>query len=186
MKIGKLLAILSYILVFSMLFSSAGITPSEARPEMAPEGAATTLFTFEGLNRYTADPGLTDDSLVSDTSGDIGMTRYIQAVNTSVAMYTKTGTLIIQSTFEDFWSTAETNTACDGNAEVPNHHGQPNVIYDHMAQRWVIQDLAYANVDDGPYYLCIAVSNWTVGEAPTDFTSASWLYYALPAQNQWP
>jgi hypothetical protein len=186
MKIGRLFAIFSYILIFSMLFSAAGITASEAKPEMAPEGAPNTVLTFEGLNRYQADPALTTDSWVSDTSGDIGMTRYIQAVNTSVAMYTKTGTLIIQSTFEDFWSTAATDTACDGNAEVPTHHGQPNVIYDHMAQRWLIQDLAYEDVDEGPYYLCIAVSNYTVGEEPLDFTDAGWMYYALPAQNQWP
>ena len=186
MKIGKLFAIFSYILIFSMLFSTAGVTTSEAKPELAPDGAPNTLLTFEGLNRYEADPALTTDSWVSDTSGDIGMTRYIQAVNTSVAMYTKTGTLIIQSTFEDFWSYATTDTACDGNAEVPAHHGQPNVIYDHMAQRWVIQDLAYADVDEGPYYLCIAVSNYTVGEQPTDFSDVSWLYYALKTQDTAP
>ena len=32
----------------------------------------------------------------------MGITRYIQAVNESIAIYTKTGTLIDSASFEDF------------------------------------------------------------------------------------
>lgn len=193
MKVTKQLVILGFFLAFSMLLTTSVVVASNARSETAVDGMPAPLVAFEGLFRAQADPLWGDpvlgvDSQVPDTSGDAGMTRYIQAVNESVAMYTKTGTLIIWDYFENFWNGAGTGTACDGTGDIVNstHHGQPNVLYDHMAQRWVIMDLAYADVDDGPYYLCIAVSNYTVGEAPPDFTPASWLYYALPAQNQWP
>jgi len=193
MKVMKLCAILGFILAVSMLLSTSGGIASDTKSELAIDGMPDALVAFEGLFRAQADPLWTDpvlglDSQVPDTSGDAGMTRYIQAVNEAVAMYTKTGDMIVWNWFEDFWIGANTGTVCDGTGDLENstHHGQPNVVYDHMAQRWVIMDLAYLDADDGPYYLCIAVSNYAVGEAPPDFTPASWLYYALPAQNQQP
>jgi hypothetical protein len=169
-----------------MFFTTAGVTASDLDLGSTPEGMPDSLVAFNGLNRDEADPAYTTDSWVPDTSGDAGITRYIQAVNKAVAMYSKTGTLIAQATFEEFWTGAATGSVCDGNVEVPRHHGQPNVVYDHMAQRWLIMDLAYADVDNGPYYLCIAVSNYYAGEAPPDFTTQNWFYYALRAQGQSP
>ena len=186
MKIAKSFTLFSCVLILSMLLTSAGVTGPTLASVTTPDGMPDALLAFNGLNRTEGDPLYTTDSWVPDTSGDVGITRYIQAVNKAVAMYTKTGTLIVSALFDEFWSGAATDTACDGNVEVNTHHGQPNVLYDHMAQRWVIMDLAYENIDTGPYYLCIAVSNHTVGEAPPDFTIASWNYYALPSQNQWP
>lgn len=193
MKIGKLFALFSIVLILAMLFSTAGVTSLSFAKDATTDGMPDPLVSFEGLYRTMADPLWLDpilgaDSEVPDTSGDAGITRYIQAVNKSVAMYTKTGTLIAWTYFDYFWYNAGTDTACDGvgNVTASNHHGQPNVLYDHMAQRWVIMDLAYENVDTGPYYLCIAVSNDIVGEEPPAFSYQYWYYYALPAQNQAP
>jgi hypothetical protein len=186
------MTILSTLLIFTMLFTAAGLpslgparASSEAAPT-APDGMPGPIISFEGLRRDQADAAFTKDSQVPDTSGDVGRFRYIQAANKAVAMYNKGGTMLAFATFESFWNNAGTGTACDGNNSNPRHHGQPNVLYDHMAQRWVIMDLAYADVDNGPYYLCVAVSNYTYGENPVDFTSQSWLYYALPSQTQAP
>jgi hypothetical protein len=186
MKITKMFAIFSCVLILSMLLSAAGVTASPVKEEAQPEGMPDPVVAFGGLRRDQADPGLGGDSQVPDSSGDAGITRYIQAVNKAVAMYTKAGTLIADALFDEFWDNADTATVCDGNPASPHHHGQPNVLYDHMSQRWVITDLAYTDVDYGPYYICMAVSNYTYGEAPPDFSASSWLYYALPVQNQAP
>ena len=186
MKVTKLFALFSFVLILSMLFSTSGVTASDVKLEAQPDGMPDPVIAFNGLRRDQADPGLGGDSQVPDTSGEAGMTRYIQAVNTAVAMYTKGGELIADALFDEFWQGADTGTVCDGNPASPHHHGQPNVVYDHMAQRWVITDLAYTNVDDGPYYICMAVSNYAYGEAPPNFSTSSWLYYGLPAQNQAP
>lgn len=186
MKVTKLFALFSFVLILSMLLAASGVTASEVKQDPEPEGMPDPVIAFNGLRRDQADPGLTGDSWVPDTSGYPGMTRYIQAVNTAVAMYTKGGALISSATFDNFWNGAGTGTVCDGNPASPHHHGQPNVLYDHMAQRWLITDLAYTDVDNGPYYICMAVSNYTYGEAPPNFSNSSWLYYALPAQNQAP
>jgi hypothetical protein len=93
--------------------------------------------------------------------------------------------LLAQALFDNFWNGAGTGTVCDGNPQARST-AVANVLYDHMAQRWVITDLAYTDVDNGPYYICMAVSNYAYGEAPPNFSTSSWLYYALPAQNQAP
>lgn len=185
--LAKRFTFFSCLLILTMLFSAFGLPASRpAQAESSVNGIPQPLITFEGLRRDQADPSLGGESKLPDTSGDAGITRYIQAVNKAVAMYTKGGTLIASAKFDNFWNGAGTDTVCDGNPSNPRHHGQPNVLYDHMAQRWVIMDLAYENVDDGPYYLCMVVSSYAAGEAPADFTTSNWLYYALPAQTQAP
>jgi hypothetical protein len=179
------LIILTLLLSAGVMISKPALAGLQAA-EKSPDGIPEPLILFNGLRRDQADPSLGGDSQVPDTSGDVGITRYIQAVNTSVAMYDKGGHLIDSAKFDDLWEDAGTDTLCDGNPANPHHHGQPNVLYDHMAQRWFIMDLAYTNIDDGPYYLCMAVSDFDSGEAPDDLTHNNWLYYALPSQNQAP
>jgi hypothetical protein len=148
------------------------------------------IVKFPGLARPLAD---TDpDNIVPETSGAAGISQYMQAVNKTVALFSKDGTFPGQplgtpqfsATFEQFWAGANTATACDG-GEQTSHHGQPSVIFDHKNSRWVVLDVAYVDVDNGPYYICVAVSNGTptpVPAAPADptyFTPAYWFYYAF-------
>jgi hypothetical protein len=91
MKITKLFAIFSCVLILSMLLSTAGVTASSVKLEPQPDGMPDPVIAFNGLRRDQADPSLGGDSWVPDTSGDAGMTRYIQAVNKAVAMYSKGG-----------------------------------------------------------------------------------------------
>ena len=106
--------------------------------------------TFEGLYRTTG----SHRQCGAGHQRRVGITRYIQAVNESIAIYTKTGTLIDSASFEDFWRYAGTNTACDGyyieDQGQGNHHGQPNVLYDQMSQRWVVVDVAFEDPLNGP------------------------------------
>jgi hypothetical protein len=125
---------------------------------------------------------------VPDTSGAPGLMHYMQAVNESIGLFLKDGTVIEKSTFATFWSYAATGTDCDSE-QGDTHHGQPYVMYDHLHNRWVVADVAFldANVDTGPYYICVAVS--TGLPAPlvpgpyfidVDGTAQDfWSYYAL-------
>lgn len=188
---------LSLIVMLTLVLSLAGLgavpRPAGAAPSLAPEATNASmpapLLTFAGQSRAAPDA----ENQVPDTSGDAGRTRYIQAVNESVQIFYKDGTPVTASTpFESFWADADTGTACDGlvepNGGGGNHHGQPNVLYDDMAQRWFVMDLAYApeNVDNGPYFFCIAVSNANVGEMPDELNSNDWYFYALQTTASWP
>ena len=147
------------------------------------------IVKFPGLARPGAD---TDpDNVVPETSGAAGITHYMQTVNKSIALFSKDGIFTGQplgtpqfsATFEQFWTGANTATACDGGNKP--HHGQASVIFDHKNGRWVVLDIAYANLDNGPYYLCLAVSNGLqpptpAGPAdPAYFTPAYWYYSAF-------
>lgn len=70
-----------------------------------------------------------------DTNGDVGPNHYIQTVNTSIGIYTKTGTRLAAFTFNTLFD--GTGTPCDA-----NNNGDPVVLYDNVSGRWIITDLA--------------------------------------------
>ncbi|MBN1669094.1 MAG: PD40 domain-containing protein, partial [Anaerolineales bacterium] len=114
------------------------------------------------------------ETLIPDTSGAAGFAHYMQAVNKYLALYRKDGTLIDSNDFNSFWGNVNTNTACDGERDA--HHGQPYLLFDHLAGRWVVADVAYEDIDNGPYYICVAVSK------PVDeplFVADNWYHYAI-------
>ncbi|MFN2166535.1 MAG: carboxypeptidase regulatory-like domain-containing protein, partial [Anaerolineae bacterium] len=104
-----------------------------------------------------------------DTNGDVGPNHYIQTVNTSVGIYDKTGTPLSVVTFNTFFQ-GPTGTPCD-----TSNDGDPVVLYDPMADRWVVTDFAWFSFSTGPYYECIAVSQ------TADPVAGGWYFYALQA-----
>lgn len=169
--------------------SGDGVEPQAA--DAMPE----PTIVFPGLERpdnpggdpdiYPSDASLNNDprliGAVPDTTGAAGFTHYLQAVNKMVGLYRKNGDPIDEVTFDEFWNGSDTNNLCDTEVFGPTHHGQPYVLFDHMAGRWVVADVAYEDVDNGPYYICVAVSN----QNPAPLTPASyfnpsnWYYYAI-------
>ncbi len=116
------------------------------------------IRSFDGISMASGGSGWPPD-----TVGDAGYAHYIQAVNTSIAIFDKAaGNLIAAFTFNDFF--AGTNTPCDY-----NNHGDPVVVYDRLAQRWLISDFSI----NSPYYECIAVSK------TNDPVSGGWYFYAV-------
>ena len=100
-----------------------------------------------------------------DTVGDVGDDFYIQAVNTSIGIWSKFGGAPLAAfTFDALWS--NTGTPCDN-----QNRGDPTVVYDQMADRYIVADFAWSNIQNGPYYECIAVS---MSENPV--TGGWWLY----------
>ena len=79
-----------------------------------------------------------------DTTGDVGKNHYIQLVNaTKVAIFNKAGTRLEQPfDLGTLWSTGE----CASNT------GDPQVLYDEIADRWLLAQFALPN------HLCFAIS----------------------------
>ena len=109
-----------------------------------------------------------------DTHGDVGPSHYIQAVNTSLGVFSKaTGARLAAFTFDSFFAAnGGTGTICD-----TANYGDPFVLYDRVSGRWIISDFAFSNPSRGPYYECIAVSK------TGDPVSGGWWLYALVADS---
>lgn len=133
---------------------------------VAPNMPATTQ-NFAGLHFAGAcTGGNCGAGYPPDTVGDVGPNNYVEAVNTSVGIFSKTGTQQAAFTFNSLWSGAGTGTSCD-----TSNNGDPTVVYDAMADRWFVADFSWANIDNGPYYECVAVS-----KTGDPVTGGWWLY----------
>jgi hypothetical protein len=83
-----------------------------------------------------------------DTNGEAGRDHYVQMVNRGFQVWTKTGTSLygpvdINTLFRGFGGPCETR-----------NDGDPIVVYDQMADRWLLTQFTSA----APYYQCIALS----------------------------
>jgi hypothetical protein len=90
-----------------------------------------------------------------DPVGDVGPDHYVQMVNSRYAVYSKTGTLLAGPALNNtLW--AGLGGACE-----TENAGDPIVLYDQIANRWLLTQFTAA----GPtYYNCVALST---GADPT-------------------
>jgi hypothetical protein len=95
-----------------------------------------------------------------DTNGAVGLTQYVQIVNLAYAVYNKSdGTLLAgPSVTNSLWA------GFGGDCETRND-GDPVVLYDRLADRWVITQLSIGpfRTGVGDFLQCMAVS--TSGDA---------------------
>ncbi|MEP7042034.1 MAG: hypothetical protein ABI843_03165 [Dokdonella sp.] len=146
---------------------AAAVAPNIARAPMpAPQQNFDGLSFSSGVTGGQAGAGWPPD-----VNGDIGPNHYIEAVNDAWAIYSKTGTQIAAFTENSLWSGAATGTPCDS-----NNQGDPVVLHDAVADRWILTDFAFA-VSGGnpvaPFYQCIAVSK------TSDPVAGGWYRYAV-------
>src|SRR5438874_5441376 len=119
------------------------------------------LLTFEGHNN-------TCGCFPPDSDGDVGPNHYIEAINESIKIFDKSGnTLAGPTTYNSFFS-GLTGTPC-ANA----NDGDPFVIYDQIADRWMISDFAFPSFPGSSFWQCIGVSQ------TSDPVSGGWFLYAL-------
>jgi subtilase family serine protease len=136
--------------------------------------APAPVLSFEGVSNVNS-------VLPPDTNGDVGPNHYVQWVNVSFAIYSK------GSPPTRLYGPAAGNTIWSGfggPCETRND-GDPIVRYDHLADRWVMSQLAIPNSFFGilfaPFYQCIAVS------ATSDPTGAYYRYqFAFDKLNDYP
>jgi hypothetical protein len=153
-------------------------------------GTGSGPFTFDGDLRTLSAPltnvqgdsmpaaaasfdGLTNGGDPPSTNGDVGPNHYLQAINTSFAIYSKAGALLAGPiSFNAFFAAAPaTGTACDS-----EYSTYPIVLYDPLADRWVltVQATRHADLtDDATFYECIAISK------TADPVNGGWYKYAL-------
>jgi hypothetical protein len=136
--------------------------PSRASAPVSSAPVPAPSVTFKGLDFATWGAGHPPD-----TVGDVGPNNFIQAVNTSIGIFSKIGGAPLAAfTFDAFF--AGTGTACDA-----DNQGDPTVVYDPQADRWIVADFAFTNANSPPFFECIAVSK------TSDPVSGGWWFYAI-------
>ena len=121
------------------------------------------LLTFEGVPETQSGCGCEPP----DTVGDVGPNHYVEAVNSSFKVFDKSGNGLSGPTTYNSLFAPLTGTPCSG-----ANDGDPFVFYDHIADRWVVSDFAFASLS-GPFYQCIAVSK------TADPVAGGWFLYAV-------
>jgi hypothetical protein len=117
-----------------------------------------------------------------DTQGDVGPNHYIQVVNTQMAIFdltqpsaVSTPKTLFVGPINKLWQSSGL-TACEQSQD-----GDPVVLYDEYANRWLVSQFALPNYPNPPFYECIAVS------ATGDPMGSWYLYqYSFPVMNDYP
>jgi uncharacterized repeat protein (TIGR01451 family) len=151
-----------------------------AAPDATQAAMPAASVNIEGIARLdTCTGGQCGNGTPPDTNGEVGANHYIQAVNQAYGIYNKSGTLLASFTEDQLW--AGDPTICNGQS-----FGDPIVVYDALADRWILTHFAFqlsGNNTIPPYYQCIAVSKtsdpvaggWWRYPVRTDDASHPWL-----------
>jgi hypothetical protein len=136
-----------------------------------PLVAPATLHNFDGVGSgFTGPQGtFTVNAAPPDPDGDVGPNHYVQIVNTDIAIFNKSGTVL--------HGPVPTNTLWSGfgNGCATNNDGDGTVVYDPIADRWII---AQFSVSSTPYLYCIAVSQ--TGDPTGAYNRYSFSYNDFP------
>ncbi|MEO6222230.1 MAG: hypothetical protein ABIP90_03200 [Vicinamibacterales bacterium] len=119
---------------------------------------------FDGVGEGNPQFAFIVNSAPPDTTGEVGLTQYVQWVNTSFAVFDKaTGTRLYgPAGGNTIWS------GFGGDCETRND-GDPIVQYDQLADRWVMTQFSLRS---GAYRQCVAISQ-------TSDALGSWHRYAF-------
>jgi|SwirhisoilCB2_FD_contig_121_559921_length_2794_multi_4_in_0_out_0_1 hypothetical protein len=142
-----------------------------------PFVSTTAGLNFDGIG--SGFPGFTVGSAPPDTNGAVGATQYVQWVNSSFAVFNKsTGAIVSGPTAgNSLWS------GFGGGCQT-NNDGDPVVLYDKLANRWVFSQFS---VSTTPFLQCIAVS--TTSDATGTYNRYSFSYSGFddyPKMGVWP
>ena len=112
-----------------------------------PEEFTTPNPNFNGIG-YTA-------LVPPDTNGDVGPNHYIQIVNSQFQIFNKLGTSLAGPfAISTLWSAASFPGPC-----ATRNDGDPVVVYDNLADRWLISQFANpTGFATPPTHECVAVS----------------------------
>jgi hypothetical protein len=116
----------------------------------------STTSNFDGVgNGFTGPSGtFSVSSAPPDTNGATGLNHYLQIVNTSFAIFNKSGSAI--------YGPVPINTLWSGFGGLcqADNDGDPTVVYDRLADRFVISQFAVTGADGAgtPFLQCVAVS----------------------------
>ncbi len=122
-----------------------------AADEFTAANMPTANMNFDGMQF----PGVACNCAPPDTNGEVGATQYVQMVNEGFQVFNKTtgASLLGPSGISTVWGGF--GGVCEFNGS-----GDPVVMYDQLADRWIISQFAGVSV---PTDECVAVS--TTGDA---------------------
>ena len=158
-------------LPFPKAASGEAALPGPYRPELEEEEGETGLpFDAPMPPPLVSFPGVpnVNGAVPPDTNGDVGPNHYVQWVNLAYAVWDKSGTLLFgpvngNTIWQGFGGLCETR-----------NNGDPIVLYDPIADRWMLSQLAF--IDPNDYHQCIAVSQ-------TPDPTGPWYRYDFPLSN---
>src|SRR6266536_3184229 len=139
----------------------------ESRPFLPGIGGGDLLGpvqSFEGVANDDNGAAASARSSPPDPEGDVGPRHYVQWVNTSLAVYDKTGRRLLGPLPGNLvWSGFGLADGDDAAARLcdTTNRGDPVVVYDQLADRWVLSQFAWRFSGPRrapPYVQCLAVS----------------------------
>ena len=129
--------------------------------------APAIALNFDGIGNGFSGPSGTFSVAAAppDTNGSVGPNHYVQIVNTDFVVFNKSGTVL--------YGPVPVNTLWSGfgGGCQTNNDGDPVVLYDKIADRWVISQFS---VSTTPYLECVAVS--TSGDPTGSYNRYSFSY----------
>ena len=129
------------------------------------------LVNVEGLGNGF--PGYPNSGPPPDTTGAIGRDHFVQWVNLSWAVFDKATGAVVEQTGNDWRPGNSIWSGFGGPCETTNN-GDPVVLYDQLADRWVMSQLALTNFTVGPFYQCVAVSTTSDPFGPWNRAAYEW------------
>jgi hypothetical protein len=153
--------------------ASRGFTGSGAQTQVGAEAIPAPMANFEGLSNQDNFDIFEFRVNPPDPVGDVGPNHYVEMVNLVFGVYSKTGDLLL--------GPVDTGTLWAGFPieDCTDPSGDPIVVYDQFADRWLLSQFTTRGLDPAtptaPFYNCVAVS--TTGD-PT----GSYYRYAFITQ----
>ncbi|HZI19988.1 MAG TPA: proprotein convertase P-domain-containing protein [Pyrinomonadaceae bacterium] len=138
-------------------------------PSLSAVAAAPTAgVSFDGIDSQANIPVFGGLVMPPDTVGDVGPNHYVQMVNSNWRVWNKSGTpLTPVMSLGSLWTAAGIGAPCGG-----SNDGDPVVLYDSFADRWMLSQFC---VDPVPSHQLIAIS------VTGDPTGAYYLYdFVMP------
>ncbi len=126
---------------------SADVLLSPTAPELS---VPTTIgIQFDGASNVENGVNVTPP----DTDGDVGPNHYVQMINIVTTVFDKNGNELGGGAFSSnaFWQGA------GGLCESTNR-GDPIVLYDESADRWLVSQFAFNSSSSAPWSQCVAIS----------------------------
>jgi hypothetical protein len=133
-------------------FSGNGAASAAVSPRSSSASAlaiAAPIANFEGLSNQDNFNTFGFRVNPPDPNGEVGPNHYVEMINLVVGVYSKTGTLLL--------GPVDTGTLWAGFAvsDCTDPSGDPIVLYDQFADRWLLTQFTTAGPE---YFNCVAIS----------------------------
>jgi hypothetical protein len=155
--------------IFSVLHQPDPVVQTEYQPDVSTQN----LLSFDSVSEAQG------GAQPPDTNGSVGLTQFVMITNFDYEVYDKSGNVLLAPTrIHTIWNGFGGQCATDDG-------GDPIVLWDKLAQRWLVEQLEYFGSTD---LVCVAVS--TSEDATGSYNRYSFSFGAslpdYPKLSVWP